>query len=39
MHGDMSVEAVSVDSDEATFAQIHGDTAVFTLLVYRPDEE
>jgi len=36
MHGDMSVEAVSVDSDEATFAQIHGDTAVFTLLVYRP---
>jgi len=24
MHGDMSVEAVSVDSDEATFAQIHG---------------
>jgi len=34
--GNCAVTAVSINSDEATFAQIHGQSNPFVLLVYRP---
>ncbi|MDR3735557.1 MAG: polysaccharide lyase family 7 protein [Acidobacteriaceae bacterium] len=36
MTGSCAVTAVSVDADEATFAQIHGQNNPFILLIYRP---
>jgi hypothetical protein len=34
--GACTIQSVSVDTDEATFAQIHGQNNVFVLLIYRP---
>lgn len=34
--GTCAVTSVSVDSDEATFAQVHGQNNPFVLLIYRP---
>jgi len=36
MTGTCIVESVSVDTDEGTFAQIHGQIEPFVLLIYRP---
>jgi hypothetical protein len=36
MTGTCAVTAVSADTDEATFAQIHGQVEPFVLLIYRP---
>ncbi|MES2393310.1 MAG: polysaccharide lyase family 7 protein, partial [Acidobacteriota bacterium] len=34
--GACTINAVSANTDEATFAQIHGQDSVFVLLIYRP---
>ena len=34
--GACTINTVSADTDEATFAQIHGQNSVFVLLIYRP---
>jgi hypothetical protein len=40
LQGVATVNAVSVDSDQATISQIHGNgSAAFVLLIYRPDKQ